>query len=140
MAVVAIIGVLSSMGLSRTRSIVDKAKIARAIGDLRTVSQELLSLDTLPATLAAINRGSLRDPWGNPYQYLVFPPSQGNGHGSAPPPGARKDRFLVPINSRFDLYSMGPDGASMPPLTAAKSRDDIVVANDGGFIGKAVDY
>ena len=35
---------------------------------------------------------------------------------------------------------MGKDGQSAPPLTAAKSRDDVIIANDGGFIGLASDY
>lgn len=47
------------------------------------------------------------------------------GPGGGGPPcgsigGARKDRFLVPINSDFDLYSMGKDGQSVGPLTARK--------------------
>ena len=63
--------------------------------------------------------------------YYPFPP------GGGKPAGARKDRFLVPVNSTFDLYSMGPDGESVPPFTAAKSRDDIVRANDGGYVGRA---
>ena len=50
---------------------------------------------------------------------------------------ARKDRFLVPINSDYDLYSMGPDGGSVPPLTAALSRDDIIRANNGDYFGLA---
>ena len=54
--------------------------------------------------------------------------------------GFRKDRFLVPINTDFDLYSMGADGASVGPLTSAVSRDDIVRANDGGFVGLASDF
>ncbi len=52
----------------------------------------------------------------------------------------RKDRFLVPLNTGFDLYSMGPDGRSVAPLTAAASRDDVVWANDGAFIGPASDF
>jgi len=50
---------------------------------------------------------------------------------------ARKDRFLVPINSDFDLYSMGRDGESVPPLAAPKSRDDVVRAANGAFVGLA---
>ena len=79
-----------------------------------------------------IGRAGLEDPWGNPYQYL---PIAGTGKG-----GFRKDRFLVPINSDYDLYSMGADGASQAPLTAKTSQDDIVRANDGGFIGLASKY
>jgi general secretion pathway protein G len=52
----------------------------------------------------------------------------------------RKDRFLVPINTFFDLYSMGKDGQSVSPLTAQASRDDVIWANDGAFIGRASDY
>ena len=47
---------------------------------------------------------------------------------------------VVPINSDFDLYSMGEDGKSKSPLTAKPSHDDIVRANDGAFIGLATDY
>ena len=52
----------------------------------------------------------------------------------------RKDRFLVPINTNFDLYSMGPDGKSVPPLTAQASQDDIIWASDGEYIGPAAQY
>lgn len=68
----------------------------------------------------------------------------GNGGGGGPPCGsighARKDRFLVPINSDFDLYSMGKDGQSVGPLTAQKSHDDVIRANDGGYYGLASNF
>jgi general secretion pathway protein G len=69
----------------------------------------------------------------------------GAGGGGGGPPcgsigGARKDRFLVPINSDFDLYSMGVDGESVGPLTAKKSHDDIIRANDGGYYGLASNF
>ena len=50
------------------------------------------------------------------------------------------DRFLAPINSTYDPYSMGEDGQTVPALTANSSKDGIVRANDGGFIGLAVKY
>ena len=52
----------------------------------------------------------------------------------------RKDKNLVPINSDFDLYSMGPDGESVSPLTANSSRDDIVRGRNGDYIGNAAEY
>lgn len=52
----------------------------------------------------------------------------------------RKDRNLVPINSDYDLYSAGHDGATLPPLLAPVSRDDVIRANNGGFIGLASDF
>jgi general secretion pathway protein G len=53
---------------------------------------------------------------------------------------ARKDKNLVPINSEFDLYSAGRDGDTLPPLVAKPSRDDVVRANDGRFVGLASTY
>jgi general secretion pathway protein G len=74
----------------------------------------------------------LLDPWGAPYVYLNL--------DGVPIGLMRKDQALVPINSDYDLYSKGPDGASVAPLTAVTSRDDIVRANNGSFIGIASDY
>jgi len=51
-----------------------------------------------------------------------------------------KDRSMVPVDSDFDFYSMGPAGQSRPPFTAKASRDDIVRAGDGGYFGKASEY
>ena len=62
----------------------------------------------------------------------------GAGNGSAGRP--RKDRFLHPINSDYDLYSMGKDGESVEPLTARKSQDDVIRANDGSFVGLAAEF
>ncbi|MCI1277793.1 MAG: prepilin-type N-terminal cleavage/methylation domain-containing protein [Nitrospira sp.] len=63
-----------------------------------------------------------------------------NSSGGGPPSHPRKDRFLHPINSDYDLYSMGKDGESMEPLTARKSHDDVIRANDGSFVGLAVEF
>ena len=53
---------------------------------------------------------------------------------------ARKDKKLAPLNSDYDLYSLGKDGDSKPPLVTPVSRDDIVRARDGQFIGMAKDF
>ena len=136
LAAMTIIGILVGLGTPKLNKAIDQAKIARAIGDLRAMAVELNSAEALPETLDGIGRGGRLDPWGRPYVYFRFPPRR----GKAPPQGARKDRFLVPINSAFDLYSMGLDGASVAPLAARPSQDDVVVANDGGFIGLAKRY
>ena len=52
----------------------------------------------------------------------------------------RKDKNLVPLNADYDLYSKGKDGKSQPPLTAKVSYDDIVRANNGGFVDLASKY
>ena len=121
----------------------ERARVARAIGDVRALQTDLLTFEAagngLPETLAVIGRATEEDPWGNPYRYLRFPPGSGSGPGP-PPQGARKDRFLVPINSTFDLYSVGKDGGTVAALTAKASKDDVVRANDGGYIGLAEKY
>ena len=88
-----------------------------------------------PDPLSAVCTVTRRDPLGNPHKYLKI-------RGVDPPPGGqwRKDRVLVPINSGYDPYSMGPEGKSLPPLTARLSRDDIIRAADGAFFGPAEGY
>lgn len=135
LAVVAIVGVLVAIAVPRSSDLIQRARVAKAIGDLRAISVDLYSTDSLPASLAGINRQTMVDPWGNPYVYNRFP----TGRRGAPP-GARKDRFLVPINSAFDLYSKGKDGATAAPLTAKQSHDDVIIANDGGYFGLASKY
>jgi len=139
LSVVMIIAIVAGMGLPKLQSIVQRAKVVRAIGDIGAIQWDLMALESqnqpLPASLAGIGRGAMQDPWGNPYVYYVFPVATRRN-----PPGARRDRFLVPVNSTFDLYSVGPDGQSALPFTAAASHDDIVRANDGGFIGLASEF
>jgi general secretion pathway protein G len=136
-AVVAIVGILSGMASQRVAEIRYRAEVAVAIGDIRAIGIDIEAYQTdggpLPTSLAQIGRDHLRDPWGRPYVYFPFPESRGDGR--APPAGARRDMFLVPINSTFDLYSVGRDGATAIALTAKSSHDDIVRGNDGGFVG-----
>lgn len=75
------------------------------------------------------------DPWTRPYEYLRFaPPTPGiNGR-------IRKDHNLHPLNTEFDLYSQGKDGRSNAPLTASASRDDVIWARDGSFVGLGEDF
>jgi general secretion pathway protein G len=133
LAVMVIISLLAGFVIPKIRSVVEKARIARAIGDIRAIQADIMAFEAqdqpLPPGLAAIGRATILDPWGRPYIYNPFPP---NANGV--PSGARRDRFLVPLNSTFDLYSMGPDGSSVAPLSGP-GADDIVRANDGGFIG-----
>ncbi len=80
---------------------------------------------------------------GNKTSYWFEPDSayaaQGGGE-NASKGKPRKDRFLHPINSDYDLYSMGKDGESVEPLTAKKSHDDVIRANDGSFVGLATEF
>ena len=136
--VAVIIGILASMALPKLQRALERARIARAIGDVDAIGWDVLEYElvngSFPSSLAAVGRANLLDPWGNPYVYLKIKGASG-GVGQM-----RKDRFLVPVNSDFDLYSMGPDGKSASALTAKISQDDIVRANDGGFVGLGADF
>jgi len=132
-----IVGILAAIAIPDFLGYLRKNKESIAIQDINVIASRLAAYvleGALPNDLNAINIGNtlpLTDPWGNPYQYLKLQGAPGNL------PQARRDHGLVPINSDFDLYSMGPDGQSNKPLTGQKSRDDIIRANDGAFVGKA---
>jgi general secretion pathway protein G len=137
-----IVGILAAIAIPSYKKQIEKAKESTAISDIGLIAMRLKNImaedpTALPPDLATINSGNLLpliDPWGNPYRYL---PIYGHPENLS---NVRKDHSLHPINSDFDLYSMGPDGQSVRPLTAAKSRDDILRANDGAFFGKASTY
>lgn len=131
-----IVAILAALGTVAFRGYLERARLAQVIVDLRSIDTVLrdflVAQSRLPDSLTEAGLDGMRDVWGNPYQYLRL--------DTAPLGKARKDRFLVPINSDFDLYSMGADGQSRPALTAAQSRDDIIRASDGSYYGLAANY
>lgn len=136
--VLAIVGTLSSILIPTLKGQVEADKNNQAAADIAIIEAAVESyindFGVPPDSLDQVGMAGKLDPWGNPYEYLnVF--NDGNG-----PPHPRKDHFLHPLNSDYDLYSMGPDGKTKVPLTAAHSRDDIIRANNGGYIGVAADY
>jgi general secretion pathway protein G len=135
--VVTILLIIAALAVPSLLSAVEQAKIARAVSDIRTIGNACVGYEIVnhqyPNALSDIGYGANVDPWGNSYQYLNFASVSGKGK-------MRKDRFLVPINSAFDLYSMGKDGQSVAPLTAKASKDDVIWANDGSYIGLASEY
>jgi general secretion pathway protein G len=134
--VIALAGLLAGVAVPAYRGVVERARVNRAIADIGEITLQLYRWETnvgaFPPTLAAAGLDNRLDPWGQPYFYLEL--------STANPGDARKDKNLVPINTDFDLYSAGKDGQTAKPLTAQKSRDDVVRANNGAFIGLAQNY
>jgi general secretion pathway protein G len=113
---------------------ITRAKVNGAIGDLGSVYLDVRRRTEFtqgPIDFGALDLGN--DRWGNPYQFLDH--STVNGHGKK-----RKGPGQVPINSRYDLYSMGPDGRTRTPIVSEPGSDDIIIANDGQYIGVACFY
>ena len=144
--VVAIFSLLMAIAVPMYTRQVDKAKVARAIGEIGEIQLKVDKYDlnnrAVPLTLAEAGVGNMRDPWGNPYQYLSLRNCDDDKclNPDNETVKARRDGNLKPINSYFDLYSMGKDGESRQSLTANESQDDIVRALDGAFIGLASEY
>jgi general secretion pathway protein G len=133
----ALIGIIAAIAVPNLVQVFEKARLKRAALDIQMIELDLSdytrTYDELPDSLADLHEQLPLDPWGRPYRYLVF---RGPGWRSQ----ARKDRFLVPINSEYDLYSVGKDGESKPPLQNKVSRDDFIRANDGAYLGLGRDY
>ena len=135
--VLAIGGIVFSLALPALQSYIDRTRVAQAITDITqmqlVIKQYSKTKGAFPDSLADVSLDTRLDPWGRPYQYLNLVTLKGNGQ-------ARKDKKLNPLNSDYDLYSVGADGDSKPQLTNSVSRDDVVRARDGGFIGLATDF
>lgn len=127
-------GVIASFATAKTRYTIEQARTARAVGDLRALSSDIqgyvAAAQGLPPTLADVDRGGMLDPWGRPYVYVVFV------LGGTP----RTDAFGIDLNTDFDVYSNGPDGGSSLSLASAAGLDDVLRANDGGFLGRGSRY
>jgi len=141
MIVIGIIATLAAIAVPTYTGFIYRAQIIKAVSDIQGMGKAIrgagIDGGIYPMSLADVDGedfSEVLDPWGNPYQYLNIAQG-GPGKGTV-----RKDKFLVPLNTDFDLYSMGRDGESAAPLTAKASRDDIIRANNGGYVGPAVDY
>ena len=126
---------LGSFAIPAFTGYVERSRVARAVSDIGTLSLQLYrwqqDTNALPANLAEAGLDG-DDPWGRPYVYLRA--------ADVSRTHLRKDGELAPLNSDFDLYSVGPDGESALALPAASSHDDVVRARNGTYIGLAVNY
>jgi general secretion pathway protein G len=137
MVAVAIFAIVAAIAIPSYQSYVQKARVAAATVDIGTIATMIGRYKTLnnalPPDLATLGYANVLDPWGRPYTYLSFTGLNGKAQ-------MRKDKNLVPINTEYDLYSVGADGQSRPPLTVPVSQDDVILANDGNYIGLASNY
>lgn len=116
-----------------------KSRVTRAVAMIRSIEADLTVYITKygrpPNTLLQAGIATPRDPWGHQYRYLKI-----TGGGPRAVASSRKDYSMVPVNTTYDLYSMGPDGDSRPAFAARASRDDIVRAADGAYVGPVSEF
>ena len=139
MIVVAVIGALGAIAVPSYQSYVERSRVAKAVMEISMIAGVLKPYwednRQYPPSLSVVLIPVPIQPWGTPYQCLAsdIQPSPNRG-------AVRKDKNLNPLNSDFDLYSMGKDGRTVKPLTGAAARDDIVRADNGRFIGLATEH
>lgn len=134
--VIAILAVLSVMTLNGLYRVKERARVSRAMSEIRILEKEATAYSTdkasFPAQLLDINRATalapntstLLDPWGQPYVYTI--PSTRTNAGPK-------------LNDDFDIYSKGPDTISAGG-SIVDDEDDIIRADQGRFIGFARNY
>ena len=114
-----------------------RARVANATGVLGEINLKAdifdLNHGRPPTSLTELGITERTDPWGNAYVFTSFEGMTGNGP-------KRKDHNMVPVNSYFDVYSLGPDGKTATPFTSIPGGDDIVVAGNGQYVGVACFY
>ena len=137
--VLLIAGLLYGMLRPAYTHIMDEEGTKAAIGEITDIEYKIDEFKKnnghYPDSLDEVFSPVPLDPWGNPYQFLNIIDNPHKSKGKL-----RKDKNLVPINSDYDLFSMGPDGKSTSAITANISHDDIVRGRNGSFVGLASNY
>lgn len=135
--VLMIAGIVIALAVPSYERYLERSRLAESVAIIGDISRKIRQYETskgaLPDDLGAVDFGGKLDPWGRPYEFLNLRSMKGNGK-------ARSDQKLAPLNSDYDLYSVGRDGVSEKSLGHASSRDDVVRARDGGFIGLASEF
>lgn len=140
--IVFLIGTMAVIAVAIYSNQLEKAKTIKAIADIRMLEREIALYRRwqedegiepyLPASLEDIGRKNFLDPWNNPYQYA--------NHALIPKGHWRKYYATIPLNESYDLYSMGPDGKTRWPVRSRAGSDDIVRADDGGYVGSGREF
>lgn len=124
LVVVAIISILAMTVMLGFADFMARTKISRCREEIRSLEKEIIAYSTdkavYPPTLDDIGRHDLKDPWGGSYVY-------------SPTAGTRHTGGAVPLNTDFDLFSKGPNGAYADLISDVDSEDDIIRAMDGSF-------
>jgi len=134
--VCAVLGVLAAMAMPAYNGYVNSTKNAACSSDIRTIEKAITAwlLENNASTPKSSLGGeggmgitNLLDPWKREYVYHLHTDPVDDDL-------ALKDPAFKYLNTDYDLYSLGADGASEAE-PATTTADDVVRSNDGGFVG-----
>lgn len=132
--VVAVLTILAALALPSFNDFVTSAKNKSCLADLRTIDQAITAYiienNARPASLGAVGFGGKLDPWKRLYVYKNLTDAD------AVP---RDDSAFNPLNTDYDLYSTGSDGASAQAYDGVGSPDDLARVNNGSYYSKRDD-
>ena len=122
--VVALVSILVSIALPSYSKIKDKVREVRCSSEIRELERRItaFSIDqngAPPTSWVAMGIAAPLDPWGRAYEIGV----------------PFREDLATTVNTDFDLYSKGQDGLSDQDIEHANSRDDVIRAGNGGFVG-----
>jgi len=142
MIVMALLGTLTAIVMPLYTDYTTEARILKGILDIRLMETAIAAFerrnkrlpDSLDEIMHLINADE-PDSWGYPYVYerMIYDDKKKPLH-------ARKDKFLKPLNTDYDLYSIGADGKTKESLDFKDSLDDIVRAANGEYVGLASEF
>ena len=132
--VMVLFGVMLAFAMPLYDRFIEKSRVTESVVQIGTIATRIKeyqsSTGALPVDLTVLQNVPTLDPWGRAYMYVII----------TSPGVARRDKKTVPINSEYDLFSVGRDGLTHNSLGNSTSRDDIIRARDGRFIGLAEEF
>ena len=136
--ILAVVGLVIAVAIPTMQSKQASLKSAQAVEDIARIDRLIERYRAanemrLPAALSELGMHIPHDPWGQPYVYRPV-------EAGAVVTDLRKDRNGIPLNSDYDLYSLGSDGMTSASLQSPLALDDVVRAGNGGFIGPTREY
>jgi general secretion pathway protein G len=115
---IAIIGILAGLAAQYLTSYRYRVQIVVGISDIKVIEKAIAEFvaekGELPDSLAGIGLSTMVDPWGRSYEYLRLDGGKTPGLDGK----RRRDKNANPVNSDYDLYSMGGDGKTAAQFKA----------------------